>query len=198
MSDIINFSSRKKMQLVLDSFSIIKEDILDNSEEQIKQIALEEYERGYQTCKDDLLLQFQERKEHEIAELKEYNNSIILDINDQLNSLQEDLPKTILNISLIIAEKIITRQVDLNTNIREQLESILKKVLGAVDVTIRLNPEDLKQFGNELKNVKIFEDENIERGGCFVETEIGNIDARIFSRMSELKKSIEIALLENI
>ena len=33
---------------------------------------------------------------------------------------------------------------------------------------------------------------SIEKGGCFVETELGNIDARISSQLNEIIKQLEL------
>lgn len=197
MSDIINFSSRKKIQLVFDSLGLSNDEKQDDQEEILRQTAAREYEKGYQDCKNDLFNEFQEKAEQEIQEIKGNNLLLLNEINEQIELLYENLPKSILNVSLLIAEKIITKQVEINYNIREQVDIILKKVLGAAEITVKLNPEDIKLFGQDFNNFKIFPDENIERGGCFVETEIGNIDARISSRLTELKRAVEAELIEN-
>ena len=42
-----------------------------------------------------------------------------------------------------------------------------------------------------FSKIKFESDERIETGGCFIETEIGNVDGRIVPQLKELKKQFE-------
>ncbi|MFN3695189.1 MAG: FliH/SctL family protein, partial [Ignavibacterium sp.] len=75
-----------------------------------------------------------------------------------------------------------------------------KKVLTANSILIKLNPQDFDFVTNDLKDlnktfdvsrIKLEKDEMIEKGGCLIETEIGNADARISSQLNELKRKLE-------
>ena len=63
----------------------------------------------------------------------------------------------------------------------------------------KLNPEDYRliEQTKDVINIELFskikfeESENIENGGCFIQTEIGDIDARISVQLSELKKELD-------
>ena len=80
---------------------------------------------------------------------------------------------------------------------------IAKEALAKVDdpgkIIIKMNPSDL-QFINETKyqlsnltadvnNVTFEAEENIQSGGCIIETELGEIDARIEKQLQAVKES---------
>jgi flagellar assembly protein FliH len=51
---------------------------------------------------------------------------------------------------------------------------------------------------NSYSNLKFESDDRIDVGGCFVESEIGNVDARISSQLNELKTLLkQTAISEN-
>lgn len=76
----------------------------------------------------------------------------------------------------------------------------LKKVKGRGAVTVRVNMDDAaiatEHVGDFIKKVEgagsitVVEDSTIEKGGCVVETDFGEIDARISSQLSELESKI--------
>jgi flagellar assembly protein FliH len=105
----------------------------------------------------------------------------------------------------MIAEKIIKREMETSSVISDILKDSVKKILGANNLIIRVNPSDYHEIIGEKKNllseesfskVQFEQDERIERGGCFIETEIGNVDARISSQFTEIRKNLEAGILE--
>ncbi|MBR4322858.1 flagellar assembly protein FliH [Treponema sp.] len=85
----------------------------------------------------------------------------------------------------------------------------LKKVKGRGEVTIRVNLADVKltsehtqDFIKQVENIQgitVLEDSSVEKGGCIVETDLGAIDARIQSQLSELESAIlEISPVKTI
>jgi len=76
----------------------------------------------------------------------------------------------------------------------------LRKVKGRGDVIIRVNVDDLKlttehikdfiQLIEGVKNIQVVEDSSVDRGGCIIETDFGEIDARISSQLAELEQKI--------
>jgi len=80
------------------------------------------------------------------------------------------------------------------------LKDAIKKVIGANNVIVKLNPDDFKTLDstsdepfsiNSFDKIKFEQDDRIEPGGCFIETEIGSVDARISSQCNEIRKQLE-------
>jgi flagellar assembly protein FliH len=122
----------------------------------------------------------------------------------QLNAIREEtyrqLEKEVVELALAIAEKVICREIATD---KETVVCVAKEALAKVDdpgkVKIKMNPSDLK-FINETKyqlanlipdvnNVTFEAEENIESGGCIIETELGEIDARIEKQLQAVKES---------
>jgi flagellar assembly protein FliH len=119
---------------------------------------------------------------------------------EQNKLLNENFNKAVLDTAFALAEKIVQREIEKESTITNLIDSCLKKVLTANEIIIKLNPVDFETVTNDLKEInksidvskiRFEKDEMIDKGGCLVETEIGNADARISSQLSELKRKLE-------
>jgi flagellar assembly protein FliH len=76
----------------------------------------------------------------------------------------------------------------------------LRKMKSRGDVAIKVNLADLeittehtKDFLRIVENVKsitVLEDSSVDKGGCIIETDFGQIDARISSQLKEIEEKI--------
>jgi flagellar assembly protein FliH len=76
----------------------------------------------------------------------------------------------------------------------------LRKVKGKGNIIIHVNMADLKLSTEHVKDfinlvegaksLQIVEDSSVDEGGCVIETDFGEIDARIASQLSELEAKI--------
>ena len=138
-----------------------------------------------------------EQVEPVIARLKEITGRIVHKRQEILDGAESQIVELV----LLIARKVIkiaTKQSRLIAaeNVRQALELVRKKG----EVTIRINPADLKLSADSLQNItnaierdgtiRFVEDTLIERGGCLIETEFGEIDARIHSQILEIENKI--------
>jgi flagellar assembly protein FliH len=67
-------------------------------------------------------------------------------------------------------------------------------------VVIRVNLADLEltsahvsdflKIVENVKSVTVLEDSSVDRGGCIIETDFGQIDARISSQLNEIEERI--------
>ncbi len=122
----------------------------------------------------------------------------------QLNGMRKEtyrqIEKEVVELALAIAQKVICREVATD---RETVVCVAKEALAKVDdpgkITIKMNPADL-DFINETKyqlanfiadvnNVTLEGEEGIQSGGCLIETELGEIDARIEKQLEAVKES---------
>lgn len=127
----------------------------------------------------------------------------IAQCKSQYNSLAEEFEKSLIELSLKIAEKIVgdaaARSSDAATaNVR----NCLAMLGGSGEVTIKLSPSDfeiIKTMAPDLEKmrdgrfkIKLVSDENIVPGGCFVELDGSVIDARIDSQLDNIRKHLSI------
>lgn len=118
-----------------------------------------------------------------------------------LPAYEKSFEKSVINLSVLIAEKIVQREILRDSIITVVLKEALKKVIGANNVIVKLNPDDYEKLDSikeETFSIDSFDKINFERdnrvepGGCLIETEIGSADARISSQFTELRKQLEI------
>ena len=101
------------------------------------------------------------------------------------------------NLAIAIAEKILQNEVQTNKDtLRNIVTAALKKVVDHKKITIRCSKQDcetlkehipeLLKINDHFQTLKLEEDATIERGGCVVETEFGDIDARIDKQLKAI------------
>lgn len=110
------------------------------------------------------------------------------------NRMQRDTEKEILELVLAVAGRVVGHEVQTN---RETIVAVVREALQKVEnqdtVVIKMNPADidfLDRLGLPLSglssnpdSLRIDADDSIGIGGCLVETDGGDIDARIESRL---------------
>ncbi len=82
----------------------------------------------------------------------------------------------------------------------QNIAQALRKLKTKSDVIVRVNLADLQlatehvkdfvQMAENAKKLQIVEDSSVDRGGCVIETDFGEIDARISSQLHELEERI--------
>lgn len=135
--------------------------------------------------------------------------SSITEALSQLNAIRQEtyqqIEKEVVDLALAIAQKVICREISTDP---ETVVCVAKEALAKVDdpgkIKIKMNPSDL-QFINETKyqlsnliadidHVTFEAEESIQSGGCIIETELGEIDARIEKQLQAVEESFRRAL----
>jgi flagellar biosynthesis/type III secretory pathway protein FliH len=203
MSDVIKISKRPTNIIAYANGA----SVFYTSEEQEKenyQITLHnQYKKGFtegqKAVKEKVEREFNEKLLKKYSEL----NNVISDLNDKVSQLDNQFDELVMNVAFVLAETIIKKQIEKESIIKEVLDESLKKVLGANEIIVRLNPKDYEsiieegksfQMKDSFSQIKFEPDDRIEPGGCFIESEIGNADGRISSQLNELKRKLETGL----
>ena len=137
--------------------------------------------------------------EHE--RLVERLHVIINKAIDRRNEIIEESETQIVNLVIQIAKKVVKvisenqRNVVVNNVIQA-----LRKLKEKSDVIIRVNIADLEMVSNHIHDiierverehhVTIAEDSTVDPGGAIIETDFGEIDARIASQLQEIEDQI--------
>ena len=127
----------------------------------------------------------------------------------QLNAIREEtyqqIEKQVVELALAIARKVICREISTD---KETVVCVAREALAKVDdpgkINIKMNPSDL-QFINEtqyqlsnliadVNNVTFEAEESVQSGGCVIETDLGEIDARIEKQLQAVEESFRSAM----
>jgi flagellar assembly protein FliH len=204
MSDVLRLSLSKKIFVALKN-DIAQEDTSEMDEEARLMILKQQYDKGFEDGVQSVSSDLEKDYSEKLLSRIEYFQNIISSVDSRLKSWDSDFEHLVINLSCMIAEKIIKREMETSSVISDILKDSVKKILGANNLIIRVNPSDYHEIIGEKKNllseesfskVQFEQDERIERGGCFIETEIGNVDARISSQFTEIRKNLEAGILE--
>lgn len=157
---------------------------------------------------------FKEGQEKTRREMeKEYSDKLFRKYEEVFNVLQgfdekfleyeKEYEELVIETAYELAKKIVQHEIEESPVINENIRIAINKIIGANEVRLKLNPKDIEALTDESKNlihnssfnkIKIESDDRIECGGCLIETEIGNVDARISTQLNELKKGLENSL----
>jgi len=137
----------------------------------------------------------------EVQRLVESLHGIISKAIEKRNEIIQEAETQIINLVLLIVKKVIKVISENQKNVViNNVVQALRKLKSRGDVVIRVNLADLeltsehvKDFMKMVENVKsitVLEDSTVDRGGCIIETDFGQIDARISSQLHEIEERI--------
>ncbi|PKL25554.1 MAG: flagellar assembly protein FliH [Spirochaetae bacterium HGW-Spirochaetae-3] len=120
---------------------------------------------------------------------------------DKRAEILEQTEAQVVELVLLIARKVVKTISENQKNVvLSNIAQALRKLKTRSDVIVRVNLADLqlttehaKDFIEAAENAKklsIVEDSGVDRGGCIIETDFGEIDARIQSQLHELEEKI--------
>lgn len=129
-------------------------------------------------------------------------HSIIASLIAERKSILESSSGQIVSLVMQIAIKVIKRITDSQKDIvLENVNEVLKRVKDKTQITIRVNLDDLDIVRHKksdfisrfdiIETLEIIEDPNIGKGGCIIETNFGEIDARISSQLDKIEEKFK-------
>ncbi len=127
---------------------------------------------------------------------------VVRQLDEIRNEIYRHSEKEVVSLAMGIATKIVRHEVTIDKNIiLNVLKQALKKIVGYDNIKIRVNPSDLQflktqnhKFSHLIDNMEsvVFEeDEAILTGGCLIETNSGDIDARIDKQLEAVEEAFE-------
>ena len=177
---------------------------------ELKAVELEEQSK--KTIEDDRQEVFAQAKEAgrnegyaegkvEVDRLIERTHTVLERAQDKRGEILAETEQEIIDLVLLVARKIIKI---ISENQREVIISnvteALRKVKDKGNIIIRVNLSDVKLTTSHtkefikmlegVKSIQVMEDSSVDSGGCVIETDFGEIDARISSQLAELEAKI--------
>lgn len=170
-------------------------------QQKVDKVEKEAFGKGYAEGRDE---GFQEGRQ-EVERLVDTLQKIISAAIDKRNEIIQESETQVINLVLLISKKVIKVISENQKNVViNNVVQALRKLKSRGDVVIRVNladveltSEHINDFMKMVENVKsvtVLEDSSVDRGGCIIETDFGQIDARISSQLHEIEeKIIELA-----
>jgi flagellar assembly protein FliH len=129
-------------------------------------------------------------------------------VQDRRQQILDESEQQIVDLSLLVARKVVKSLVtaDHENIVKANVSAALQKLRSRGIVTIKVNLADLdlathhkEEFTRLIETVAtgagkvelhIHEDSSVDSGGCIVETDFGEIDARVNAQLSEIESRI--------
>ena len=133
---------------------------------------------------------------------------VLLQINNIRHETYRMIEKEVVELALAIARQVICQEITMD---KEIVVCVAREALAKVEspgrIKIKMSPSDLQfinetryQLSNLVENidtVTLEATESIQSGGCIIETDFGEIDARIEKQLQAVEESFRTALEKN-
>jgi flagellar assembly protein FliH len=156
------------------------------------------FERGRQEGEHALSEQLLQQR-NETVELQ---TGVIHSLRQAVSQVIQETETALIDIALAAAQKIVAGMpisVELVENV---VREAVKQAEGSTEITVQLNPEDLallRLHHSALINglpetgpLRFTATAEVTRGGCFVQTRFGIIDARRETKMNQLRQTLSV------
>lgn len=173
------------------------EEQIDKAQKQVQEIKDNAHKEGFEAGREE---GFTSGKE-EVDRLIEQLHHIIDKTLEKRQEIIEESETQLINLVLIIAKKVVKvisenqKNVVVNNviqalrKLKSRGEVLLKVNLDDVDITTE-HVKDFMRMVENVQSVTVVEDSTVDKGGCVVETDFGEIDARISSQLHEIEERI--------
>ncbi len=194
----VSFEGEGELFADLSEHSVMNWKLSGNSKESIMELKGRAYAQGFT------------EGEKAGADSEKQNLKSALDtlsqVVQQLDGIRNEIyrysEKEVVSLAMSIAKTIVRHEVTIDKNvILNVLKQALKKTVDYDKIKIRVNPSDLQflktqnhQFSHLIDNMgsTVFEeDEAILIGGCLIETNSGDIDARIDKQFEAVEEAFK-------
>lgn len=164
----------------------------------LKEKAREEgHEEGYSRGREEGL----KAEEGRLLPVAEAMTKTLKELSGLREKVLKESEGEAFELALLIARKVLRRELELRPDsVLGVVRAALSRASGWGQVKVRLNPEDLSFIGEkraellaELEGVEglsLVEDESISRGGCYLETNYGEVDARLERQVEEIERAL--------
>ena len=182
---------------VLEQARLDADKMLQDAREQVAGIEEESRKKGESAGREEGYQEGRKEAERLVERLHLILDRAIEKREDMINEAETQMIDLVLLISRKVIKVISENQKNVVVN---NIVQALRKLKSRGDVAIRVNLADLdlatdhtRDFMKMVENVKsitVLEDTSVDPGGCIIETDFGQIDARITSQLKEIEEKI--------
>ncbi len=147
------------------------------------------YEDGYR----DGLAALESFKRSFAAQVSAQAQALVASAGTQFDALEQVMAETVATTALKLARQVVRSEIDTRPEMVEQVatDAVNALVLSARHVRVRVHPDDhaLVAAGSAdalaARGAQLIADPLMSRGGCFVESDLGSVDARVAMRWKQ-------------
>jgi flagellar assembly protein FliH len=168
-----------------------------HAQARIDEVTKSAHKKGFEQGREE---GFKEGK-NEVERLIVRLHTILERAMDKRADILDQTEGQIIELVLLVSRKVIKTISENQKNVViSNIAQALRKLKARSEVIIRVNLADLQlttehvkdfvEMAENAKRITVMEDSAVDRGGCIIETDFGEIDARIQSQLRELEEKI--------
>lgn len=154
------------------------------------------YEQGFAKGEQEGQMAAQRQSAPLMAALE----TALVELDGVRQKIRQHMEQEVVELALHVARKVVRHELTVS---EDAIVCVVKEAMHQLDdpgkISIRLHPEDLKRInsaGERLKSVMenldsihFEEDASMDCGGCYIQTEYGEIDARIEEQLHAIEEA---------
>jgi len=172
------------------------ENLLSDARRRVATIETEAHDRGYEAG----ATAGRAAADEEMTDMLETMRGLIDVARVERTKFVESAEGEVVRLAVEIAERIVHKQLDVDgETIVGIARHALQRLVGRERVTVRVNPGDAERLRghreallnvHDVENLRIVEDQRVDRGGIVIETESGTIDAKVSTQTREARRAM--------
>ena len=172
--------------------------LVDDSERRANEIGEEARRLGHEQGVGD----GRAAAQAEMDEMLETMRGLVEMARAERHKIIEGAEHEIVRLAVAISERILNAHVDVQPNtVLEMTRAAIARLVGRETVTVRVNPVDIELMRehrerlmsmNDIDNLRLIEDQRVDRGGVVIDTEAGTIDAKISTQLREVRRVLAV------
>lgn len=164
----------------------------------VEQLENDAFERGRAAGVDEGLKAGEADAAARIEEMTRRYSDALVKLGAFKNTLRAQVEEEVVHLALTVAKKLVQREISIDPTIIQTLVRVaLERVSEKTAVTIRLCPSDYEYMTNnhsdlarnEGREVRFESDSTLAQGDCMIQSETGDIDARIAEEFNEVESA---------
>ncbi len=169
--------------------------------ESLKTALEEAFERGFEAGKTETSKILQSEYEKKTVEESKRFDSVLKEFSSEIEKFGREVDHAVITLALAMARRVVAREIEIDEGaVLGRTREAIRRIIGVDKIKIHVNPADedyiregrneLSSYVDSVKEIVIEADEKIERGGCMIESELGNIDARISTQFGIIEETL--------
>ena len=194
---VLKKNAEDEAALLIENAKRESEEMTAKLEADLSEIRTKAENEGYEKGREAGYEEGHAELERLVAQL----HSIIDKTIEKRNDIIDESETQVINLVVMIAKKVVKVISENQKNVVvNNVIQALRKLKSRGEVLIKVNladveltSEHIKDFMRMVENIRsvtVVEDSTVDKGGCIIETDFGEIDARISSQLHEIEEKI--------
>ena len=195
---IILESAKMESAKITDDANKAKESVQGESQTILEESEKKGFTKGYE---EGFAKGFEDTNK-DFTKLLDKLKKILAETMNRRNEIIDSSEGQLIDVAILIAKRVVKMLTERDKGIVvRNIQEALRRVKGRTKITIRVNIDDLEisarhkdefyQMLDKIEGVSVLEDPNVDVGGCLIETDFGDIDARINTQLNEIETAIK-------